>query len=267
MTFNSSDIVASEILGRLGGRHVLLLTDFDGTLADLAPTPAEAVIAVEVRAQLDRIAALPSVTLGVVSGRRLTDVRARVGPGPEFIGGLHGLEIIGPSEAFTHPSLEALAPVIRDLARAAALELSWCQGVLIEDKTFSLTCHVRKAAPEDAARALDEFAVLAEPLIERGVLRLLPGAKAYELVPAVDWHKGRAVEWIRARAGTRRDDPLAIIYLGDDRTDEDAFSALGPDDMAIGVGPRPHTHLIQWRLAGPASVGRFFGRLATTLSA
>jgi len=45
--------------------------------------------------------------------------------------------------------------------------------------------------------------------------------------------------------------------------DEDAFAELGPDDLAIGVGPRPHTHLIAWRLAGPASVGRFFGRLAS----
>jgi trehalose 6-phosphate phosphatase len=61
---------------------------------------------------------------------------------------------------------------------------------------------------------------------------------------------------------SRRREPLAVIYLGDDRTDEDAFAALEPEDLAIGVGPRPHTHLIQWRLAGPASVGRFFGHLA-----
>jgi trehalose-6-phosphatase len=52
------------------------------------------------------------------------------------------------------------------------------------------------------------------------------------------------------------------VYLGDDRTDEDAFDALGDDDVVIGVGERPHTHLIDWRLAGPASVGRFFGQLA-----
>jgi trehalose-6-phosphatase len=55
--------------------------------------------------------------------------------------------------------------------------------------------------------------------------------------------------------------PVAVVYLGDDRTDEYAFSALGDDDAAIGVGERPHTHLIDSRLAGPASVGRFLAAL------
>jgi trehalose 6-phosphate phosphatase len=255
-------VVAAEVHARLAGRHLLLLTDFDGTLADLVPHPADAVMTDDVRGQLARIAALPSVTLGVVSGRRLSDVRARVGPLAPYVGGLHGLEITGPSEAFAHPSLETIAPIVQELTRAANQELSQYPGVLIEDKTFSLTCHVRQASPEDAARALDIFEVLAEPQIERGLMRLLTGSKAHELVPDVDWHKGRAVEWIRARVASRRREPLAVIYLGDDRTDEDAFAALEPEDLAIGVGPRPHTHLIQWRLAGPASVGRFFGHLA-----
>jgi trehalose-6-phosphatase len=51
------------------------------------------------------------------------------------------------------------------------------------------------------------------------------------------------------------------VYLGDDRTDEDAFSALLEDDVAVGVGTRPHTHLIDYRLAGPDAVGAFFEEL------
>ena len=133
---------------------------------------------------------------------------------------------------------------------------------MLEDKTFSLACHVRLAPPGDGARALEAFAALAEPQIESGILKLLPGAKVYELLPAADWHKGRAVEWIRARVAAGQDSPVTVIYLGDDRTDEDAFASLAPEDIAIGVGSRPHTHLIDWRLAGPASAGRFFAQLA-----
>ena len=55
---------------------------------------------------------------------------------------------------------------------------------------------------------------------------------------------------------------MAIVYLGDDRTDEDAFDALDEHDVVIGVGDRPHAYLIDWRLAGPSSVGRFLGHLA-----
>lgn len=260
--FSRSDLVAAEVYERVKGRHALLLTDFDGTLAELAPTPAEAVMTATVREQMDILGALETVTLGVVSGRRLFDVRARAGPAPEFAAGLHGLEIMGPSERFVHPALESVVPVVRALVQTAELELAGVRGVVIEDKTFSLACHVRLADPGEGARALDRFGALAEPQIERGVLRLLPGAMAYELLPAADWHKGRAVRWIRERVAPRHDNPTVVIYLGDDRTDEDAFSELEAGDLAIGVGPRPHSHLIDWRLAGPASVGRFFERFA-----
>ena len=257
-----SDAAAAEVSRRLADRHLLLLTDFDGTLADLAPTPADAVMSPDVQAGLAALAVCPDVTIGVVSGRRLTDVSARVGDGAEFVAGLHGLEITGPGVAFHHYTLDAVAPVLAAIARVAARELAWCPGVLLEDKTYALTCHVRLAPPDLADRALEEFEAIAEPQLEARVLKLLTSAHALELLPAVDWHKGRAAEWIRARVRTGADKPVSIVYLGDDRTDEDAFDALGDEDVVIGIGGRPHTHLIDWRLAGPASVGRFFAQLA-----
>jgi trehalose-phosphatase len=240
---------------------MLLLTDYDGTLADIAPMPADATVSDAVRLELSALAEFDDVTIGVVSGRRLDDVLERVGPAAEYGAGLHGLEIIGPESAFHHYALDTVAAVIAKLARDAARELQWCPGVLLENKTYALTCHVRLAPPGMADRALEEFEALAEPQLEARVLKLLTGARALELLPAVDWHKGRAAEWIRARVAPRVDAPVSIVYLGDDRTDEDAFTALGDDDVVIGVGARPHTHLIDWRLAGPPSVGRFFARL------
>ena len=254
--FDRSDVVAAEILRRVHGRHLLLLTDFDGTLAELTPTPEEAVMSEEVHQELEALARSRGATVGVVSGRRLADVSARVGPAPEFIAGLHGLEIAGPSLAFHHYALDAVEPVIARLAREADRALAWCPGYYLENKTYALTCHVRRTPPAFAPRALEEFEALAEPQLEARVLKLLTGAKAVELLPAVDWHKGRAVSWIRARVQPRANAAVTVVYLGDDRTDEDAFTSLGEDDLAIGVGERPHTHLIDWRLAGPASVGR-----------
>jgi trehalose-phosphatase len=253
--------VAAEVARRFAGRHLLLLTDFDGTLAELAPTPDAAVVSDDVRAELEKLAAMESMTVGVVSGRRLSDVVQRVGPAAEFFAGLHGLEIVGPGVQFHHYALDSVEPLIDRLARETRRQLAWCPDYYLENKTFALTCHVRRTPPELADRALDEFESLAEPYLEARVLKLLTGAKAIELLPAVDWHKGRAVGWIRDRVAPRVGAPVSVIYLGDDRTDEDAFTALADDDAAIGVGDRPHTHLIDWRLAGPASVGRFFGLL------
>ena len=214
------------------------------------------------RLELASLAEFDEVTVGVVSGRRLDDVLERVGPAAEYAAGLHGLEIIGPESAFHHYALDSVEPTIAKLAREAARELQWCPGVLLENKMYALTCHVRQAPPALADRALEEFEAIAEPQLEARVLKLLTGSKAFELLPAVDWHTGRACEWSRARVAPRVDAPVSIVYLGDDRTDEDAFTALGDEDVVIGVGDRPHTHLIDWRLAGPPSVGRFFARLA-----
>jgi alpha,alpha-trehalase len=247
---------------RVGGSHLLLLTDFDGTLADLVPTPSEAHVSEAVSAEMAALAALTTVTFGVVSGRRLDDVSARVGPAAEFVAGLHGLEILGPGCAFHHYALDSVAPVIEEIARTAERELAWCPGVHLENKTYALTCHVRLAPSYLGDRALEEFEAIAEPYLESRELKSLPGAKALELLPAVDWHKGRAAQWIRARVRTKVAPEVSVVYLGDDRTDEDAFDTLTEDDVVIGVGERPHTHLIDYRLAGPASVGRLFGHLA-----
>jgi trehalose 6-phosphate phosphatase len=218
-------------------------------------------VADAVRAEVDAISRLDSVTFGVVSGRRLPDVRTRVGPAAEFVAGIHGLEIEGPGVEFHHQALVDVVPVLQTIRESAERELAWCPGVLLEDKTYALTCHVRLAPPELAGRALEEFETIAEPQLEAKVLKCLPGAKALELLPAVDWHKGRAVEWIRSIVQSRFGDPV-VVYLGDDRTDEDAFDVLRDDDVAIGVGDWPHTDLIDWRLAGPLSVGRLLGVLA-----
>jgi trehalose-phosphatase len=254
--------VAEQITRRVAGRHVLLLTDFDGTLADLAPTPAEAALSDAVARSIVLLAGRPGVTFGVVSGRRLLDVAARVGPAAEYVAGLHGLEIRGPGVSFHHSALDVVEPIIRVIKEDAAKQLAWCPGVHLEDKTYALTCHVRLSPPALGDLALEQFEAVAEPHLEGQELKLLTGARALELLPAVDWHKGRAAAWIRARVAARVSGAVSIVYLGDDRTDEDAFDGLGSEDVAVGVGDRPHTHLIDYRLAGPASVGRLFQKLA-----
>jgi trehalose-phosphatase len=257
--------VARAVADGLAGRPLLLLTDFDGTLSEFVPVPDTAVIVPEVQQTLARLAARDDSILGVVSGRRLSDVMARVGVRVDYVSGLHGMEIAGPLNDFRHPSLDAIVPIIADIARRAKAALAWCPQVLLEDKTCALTCHVRRVCAEDAGRVLGEFVEIAQRHLDTGVLRLLPGAKAFELLPRVEWHKGCGLEWIRQEVEAQTGKEHVVVYLGDDRTDEDAFAALRPGDIAIGVGDRPHDHLLHFRLAGPASVGRLFGALAAAL--
>jgi trehalose-phosphatase len=250
--------VAAAAAARLKGRHALVLTDYDGTLSEIVDKPSGAVVSTEVLEAFDALPALPHLTLGVVSGRRMNDVIARVGPSAAYVAGLHGLEISGRGEEFSHRALDEVEPVIARLGADAERRLAWCPGCFLENKRWSLTCHVRMAPPNAAERALEEFEALAEPYLESRVLRLLIGSKATELLPAADWHKGRAVNWIRARVARDTRMPVSVLYLGDDRTDEDAFTSLAVDDFAVAVGTRPHSHMIDARLEGPRSVGQFF---------
>jgi alpha,alpha-trehalase len=262
--YDDSDVVAADAVARMAGRHVLLLTDFDGTLAELAPRPTDAFASEHVRTALESVGSVgarPDVTLGIVSGRRMDDVAARVGIAAPYVAGLHGLEIRGRGEDFVHRALDEVEPVIAQLAVSAAEQLAWCPGCFLENKRWALTCHVRQSPTAAGERALEEFESLAEPYLESRVLRLLIGAKAIELLPAADWHKGRAVQWIRTRVIRDTGRAVSVLYLGDDRTDEDAFTALSVDDFAIGVGHRPHSHMIDARLDGPKAVGRFFTAL------
>ena len=262
----SPAVAAAEAVRRIGDHHLLLLTDFDGTLADLAPTPDLAFLEPRVQAVLEAVATRRDITLGVVSGRRLEDVSARVGHVAEFVAGLHGLEIDGHGLTFHHGVLESVAPIIERLDREARRLLDWCPGCLIENKEFALTCHVRQAPPYLAELALETFESLAEPYLETRKLRLLIGAQAMELLPSVDWDKGRGVEWIRTRVSRIVGYTVPVIYLGDDRTDEDAFTDLGDGDFAIGVGHRPHTHMIDARLEGPGAVGEFLEEMTRLMN-
>lgn len=263
--YHTSDVVARQVRDWLGERHLLLVTDFDGTLSELVPTPGQAALSRAVRSALGVVAVHPRTTLAVVSGRRIDDVRERTEAVAAWVGGLHGLEIAGPSGSFTHPALAQVEPVIAGIRQRAAEALAWCPGVVLEDKTYALTCHVRTVPQADAGRALGQFVELARSALDADLLRVLPGAQVLELLPAVDWHKGKAVDWIRSAVEAGPAAGVGVVYLGDDRTDEDAFATLQDRGIAIGVGDRPHDHLIRYRLAGPASVGRFLERVCAAL--
>src|SRR5687767_13130078 len=126
----------------VSGRLVLLL-DFDGTLAPIVDDPAQAAIPPETRTELERLMGMAGVTVAVVSGRGLGDVRGRAAiPGIAYAGN-HGMEIDGPGLHRTHPEALDARPAL-DLARVG-LEgaLDGVPGAWVEDKLLTLSIHFR----------------------------------------------------------------------------------------------------------------------------
>jgi trehalose-phosphatase len=238
---------------RRAGRRLLLLSDFDGTLCEFQPTPEAVWLAPGRRNLLGALARRPRVTVGLVSGRRLDDLRLRARiDGPVYYAGLHGLEIVGNGgTAFVHPRVTETRGLLQVLARALAAHLTALRGVRLENKELSVAVHTRQASPDDRCEARRIVERIVGPHLDRSTFRLLPGSSVMEIMPNIAWTKGDAVRWIQADV-ERRYGPCWPVYLGDDVTDEDAFRAVGRDGLTIIVGERASE--AELRLPGPPAV-------------
>ena len=195
--------VFSALADRRADRHLLLLFDFDGTLCPFNRDPDNVYLTDSVQTFLASLARKPASTVGIISGRRLPDLHKRAGIAPEiYLAGFHGLEIEAPGEAFMHPEAAAATPLMRAIAESMRPYLRSLPGVFIEDKVFSIALHYREADATVRAIAQERFLDHARENLAAGRLRLQPGACVLELLPAIAWNKGRALEWIAGTCGT-----------------------------------------------------------------
>jgi trehalose 6-phosphate phosphatase len=237
-----------------GAEPRLVCADFDGTLAPIVPHPEMSRLPEAAASALTRLAALANVTVAIVSGRSLEDLRRHVPLPGLTLAGNHGLEIEHKGAAFSPPGTAGLRAFFDDLSRLLASELESCPGVWIENKGLTVTVHTRAASAPvklEAARAAERFAES-----RRGQVRLTRGFEILELRPPLDWHKGSAIHWLRERTAAS-----AVCYLGDDTTDEDAFASL-PSAVTVKVGSPESTHARYW-IPGPAEAVRFLDWLST----
>ncbi|MBI5624300.1 MAG: trehalose-phosphatase [Elusimicrobia bacterium] len=228
-----------DLTGFLGkaaaGRPSLIALDFDGTLSPLVAHPGSARLSRRTRSLLRCIATGTRRSVAVVSGRSLADLRKRIRiPGLVYSGN-HGLEIRGQGLDWTHPEAGRSKPLLHALARDLKACVARWPGLLLEDKGLSLSLHHRLAAAP-ARRA--GYRALCSALAPYGRdLVLAEGKKVWEVRSRVDWDKGRAILRIaRAKGAGRR-----ILFVGDDRTDEEGFASLAGRAVTVRVGPVSRT--------------------------
>jgi trehalose-phosphatase len=259
----SVEAALAAVLSRGRGRHLLLLSDFDGTLCGFSTDPGDVYLSRGVRELLGLVAAHAGATLGIISGRTLADLEQRVQlPARVYLAGSHGLEIQGTDDAFRHPEAAAATEIIQALAASAEQRLAQLPGVWLERKTFSVVLHHRGAEHSVAAAAREAFLQAAREPLVMGRLRVLFGASVLELLPNVMWHKGLALDWIRERVGNVKG-PTFTVYIGDDVTDQDAFAAIGPHGITIAASVRAAG--AEFTLQGPEEVERFLSGLTRIL--
>lgn len=239
---------------------LLLGLDFDGTLAPIVARPEDAALPARVRPVLESLARRPDTRVAVISGRALADLTGRVGVAGVYYAGNHGLEIDGPDVRRMHPAADAARDQIAALGRELERVIDGIDGATVEDKGLTLSVHYRRVRDEHACERLRR-AVRATAVPHAGI-RLSEGKKVIEIRPDVDWNKGRALRFLRETIEAATG-PTPAVFIGDDRTDEDAFRELGPTDFAIVVGdPPPPGTAARAFLPDTEHVAGFLERLA-----
>jgi trehalose 6-phosphate phosphatase len=198
-----------------------LMTDIDGTISQIAPTPDQAVVPEAARAALTRLAHRLAL-VGVVTGRSAAAGAALVDlPGLTYVGN-HGLERLNGQSAWYHPLALAGSDAIREALVAvgeAARSAGIAEGVIFEDKRLSGSIHYRLAAEPDVARTVLWQAATAAA--EAYGLRVTEGRLLIELRPMLAVNKGTAIVDL-----IEEHQLSGIVFLGDDVTDADAFVRL-----------------------------------------
>lgn len=244
-----------DALGALAGTQRLLVAlDFDGTLAPEVDDPEKARATPEARRAVERLVGLPDTRVALVSGRSLQDLEQVASFDDQvLLVGSHGIELrldepddVLALDADEREQLGMLGQVLDQIADT--LDSVW-----IEQKPAGFALHTRLAS--DRHTRFAHLVAINELKAEAPDAKVRLGKNVIEF-SVRSTTKGEAVEHLR-----RYTRATAVFYAGDDVTDEDAFVALGSDDLGLksGGGPTAADH----RVPGPAEVASVLSLLAT----
>ncbi|KAM0871255.1 hypothetical protein ACQ4PT_039499 [Festuca glaucescens] len=261
------------------GKQIVMFLDYDGTLSPIVEDPDSAVMTDEMREAVRGVA--DHFPTAIVSGRGRDKVFNFVRLAELYYAGSHGMDIQGPTADSNHhlntpskgeearsvlcqPASEFL-PMIGEVHDLLVAKMASIPGAMVENNKFCLSVHFR---------CVDEkkWGTLAEQvrsvLREYPRLRLTQGRKVLEIRPVIKWDKGRALEFLLGALGFADRADVFPIYIGDDRTDEDAFKVLRSRGQGAGilVTRFPKDTLASFSLRDPAEVKDFLRKLVMSVS-
>ncbi|UYO01092.1 MAG: trehalose-phosphatase [Devosia sp.] len=221
----------SDLLAHSDGAAPLLaiFTDFDGTLVEIAETPDAVEVSSALTDQLDRALVDFDHAFAVLTGREIADIDRFLAPLNLPIAGAHGAERRRADGSMDLPDATVVESA-RDIAAALEPLVQSHPELLVEPKQAAVALHFRQAPDLEGVCHL----AVQEAVLHHADFTLVPGKMVIEARPAA-FDKGAALK------AFMQEEPFAgrtPIFIGDDRTDEDAFRAaqeLG--GMGIKLGP------------------------------
>ncbi|KAL3521620.1 hypothetical protein ACH5RR_019769 [Cinchona calisaya] len=261
------------------GKQIVVFLDYDGTLTPIVDDPDRAFMSDAMRLAVRQVA--KHFPTAIISGRSRNKVYQFVKLDEVYYAGSHGMDIMGPrtklksydgkyqtnsldnkGNEFTifQPAQEFL-PAIKEILDKMQKRTSDIEGVFIEDNRFCVSVHYRHV-PDDDYGTLGKK--VHSVLAEYPSFHLTRGKKVLEIRPSIEWNKGNALLYLLDTLGFAKSSNVLPIYIGDDKTDEDAFKVLRDRGQGypIIVSSTPRETLALCSLHDPSEVLSFLIRLA-----
>ncbi|XP_010259016.1 PREDICTED: probable trehalose-phosphate phosphatase F [Nelumbo nucifera] len=268
-----------EITNYAMDKRIALFLDYDGTLSPIVDDPDRAFMSNAMRSAVRNVAKY--FPTAIISGRRRDMVYEFVGLTELYYAGSHGMDIMGPVRhsvsADDHPNCirstdkqgkevnlfqpaSEFLPMIDEVFRTLVENTKGIKGAKVENHKFCTSVHYRNVDEKN-------WPIVAQCV--HGVLknyprlRLTHGRKVLEVRPVIDWDKGKAVEFLLESLGLGDSADVVPIYVGDDRTDEDAFKVLREGNRGFGilVSSVPKDSSAFYSLRDPSEVMEFLKSL------
>jgi trehalose 6-phosphate phosphatase len=244
-------VAALDELSRV--RRLLVALDFDGTLAPEVDSPEQARALPEARDAVLRLREAPATRVAFVSGRALRSlIHVSQVPDDVLLVGSHGIELRldDPNSRLALDTAELeRVDVLHEVLSQVADSID---DVWLETKPAGFALHTRLATEQNSRLA--HLVALREATAELDDLTIREGKNVLEFAVR-STTKGEAIEHLRRYTAAD-----AVLYAGDDVTDEDAFAALQPGDLGLKSGPGDT--LAAFRVPGPDDVARALATLA-----
>ncbi|RVW56262.1 putative trehalose-phosphate phosphatase J [Vitis vinifera] len=237
-----------QITNASEGKQIVMFLDYDGTLSPIVEDPDQAFMSKEMRAAVKDVARY--FPTAIVSGRCRDKVYRFVKLSELYYAGSHGMDIKGPAKGRKYKKVRTIStpytgdqsllcqpaseflPMIDEVYKALLEKTKSTPGAKVENNKFCLSVHFR-CVDEQRWTALAEQVRLV--LNQYPKLRLTQGRKVLEIRPTIKWDKGNALEFLLESLGYANSNDVFPIYIGDDRTDEDAFKVLRNRGQGFGI--------------------------------
>lgn len=244
------------IIEKLEGKKPILFFDYDGTLTPIVDDPDDAKLAEESKETIEELS--KQLTVAVVSGRGLDDLKAKVGIKSLIYAGSHGFEITGPGNLeMQYEKGREVLPQLDESEKVLKEKLEAINGCKVERKKYAIAVHYRNVAKEAVKEVKNTVFKEAE---RQDRLKLGKGKKILELKPDLDWHKGEALSWLLENLNLKTAD-YQHIFFGDDITDEDALKVVQKNGIGILVGTHGQQTYANYRLEDTDEVYQFLEEL------